>query len=1782
MTLPHRGLLPLLLLTCVIGCGRGCGCGTEEAETRGPLATQVPEGLVMSLAEVPAPFEPHDPLPALEGRVIPADRVAELVATLPPMELPADGATALRASVLPPDSGDDALPAFPPVPAERPDGPSEPGRFRVTGCDPVGDVLRAPHVTLRFSRPVASEDTATLAILKPSVPGSWRWLGSRVLQFHPDEPLPMATPFTVGIPAGIEAQDGESLAEPAQFAFTTAPPGVVAWHPADVANSPRPVIVVAFDQRVEGRELLPFVRLAAVTGLDIPLELASSAEVHADWFASRVAERAGPGQWIAVRPRHRLPLAAGYRLTVAAGASSAEGPLTTAADQSTTFVAPKPLRVVDHRCFPDGSCPPGDPLLIELNNPLDTTAFDADSLLVDPPAPGLTVQARGPTIAVEGLSGPRHTITLPGTLTDIYGQPLGAHYPVQYELGGATTEAPHGADTAGANAPYVTAHASAESLTVWVTSPVTGEPLPGAAVAAHPDGASGATDERGLAVLPLGEAAVHRIEVTSADGAVGVALAPGRAGWQRADRREALRWYVAPAVAVPRATGDVAVKGWVRRVGVDGVVRELGESPRRVAWQILDPLGEVHDEGLAELGLYGGFDLKAALPRARYGPEALLRLKAVGAPDVGGTTHEHPIPMSPDRLFDLGVIADNDGDHRFAGEDAVLSARVFGSLQRPEAGAAVLWNVAVEPIDFQPPEPEAFHFGPLPDPREAGWTGIASAGETFEGRTDASGRHHLGIAFESLRAHRARRVTATATVTDSRGASATASSEVVVHPAAALVGIRSPRAVVEPGEPVVVEVRVVDIHGGAIAGVPVSLELQRQAPEGEEWVPVAGVAGEATSAASEVACSLGVQPGGRLRVTATARDGQGRESVAELAVLVAGDESGSETGVVLFARQTPVAPGDEAEIAVVAPFHPAAGLLTVRAADLDRVIPFEQEGPVENLTLPIAEDHVPDLLVRVELVERSPGEGPARRASGELILDVPPTSQNLDVVAMPREREVLPGGETALQLAVMDDEGEPVMGAELAVVAAMSSRAPCPGLPDPRRSFYSRHRAAEEAAGATERCHDSPRLFAPSVFTDASGTARVPLQLPDMPARIRVDVVAAMGDGRFGATRTEVVAREALEIAPGLPTVLGHGDEVQLPIELENRTGEGMSVEIALRSDRLALGEHETSSAGLLVTLPATSRSVVRLPCTPLTPGVARLQIVATSGSLRVVQEVRSHVREPADTQLEALHGEIVTGHAALPVRVPAGAIPTAGGLDVTVSVNALQQLTDALAAVTSTPPVGSEALASRILAVAALREELWSFGARGMPAPDDLDQGVLADLFHLLRLQGSDGGFPVHERGGDKHPFFGIHAAHALAVARDHGYHVNWSAWTASQRYLRQLELHLPQWISPESRWALRAYALNVLYRMGEGDVEAARVLLREAGTEKLPLEAHAWLLPVFHDADAEWEVGQTLAHLESKASVTETRAHFATGYSDGAQVLLHSDARANAVILDALAEVAPGDDLTAKLARGLLEDREGGAWTSSQENAFAVLASIRFIRAQEGPPPDLLGRVWIGEQLAGEHVFRGRVTDRVDVRVPMATLAEVDGDLPLTVARKGRGTLHYRAAVRYVPVGSTTAPVDAGLAVQRAYEPVDDLADVRLADDGTWHIREGARVRVRLTLAAPVQRYHVVLDDRLPAGLELLHPESSVEDTEPPAAADEEQVERYWWWWRPWYDHEVVETDGVRAYSAQLWEGVHTYTYLAQAATAGAFEAPPARAEERYATTTFGLSAGERVVVE
>ena len=718
-------------------------------------------------------------------------------------------------------------------------------------------------------------------------------------------------------------------------------------------------------------------------------------------------------------------------------------------------------------------------------------------------------------------------------------------------------------------------------------------------------------------------------------------------------------------------------------------------------------------------------------------------------------------------------------------------------------------------------------------------------------------------------------------------------------------------------------------------------------------------------------------------------------------------------------------------------------------------------------------------------------------------------------------------------------------------------------------------------------------LFAPEVTTDAGGKAEVPLALPDSLTRYRVMVVAVSGGQQFGTGESNVTARLPLMVRPSPPRFLNFGDTFELSVVLQNQTDEPMDVELAVRATNVAVSSmiqnpraaarsDEPSVAGRKVTVPAANRVEVRFPASAQMAGTARFQAVASAGSFADAANFDLPVWTPATAEAFATYGELDTGAMVQPVRAPGDVWPQFGGLEITTSSTQLQALTDAVLYLTSYPFECNEQIASRVIAIAALRDVLSAFETGGLPSPEDLEASVDADLARLAVRQNHDGGFAFWRKGDESWPYLGIHVAHALARAHEKGYEVDSDMWSRSLKYLRRIESHIPHWYSQESKWTLRAYALNVRMRMDDVDAKEAKRLLKEAGTDKLPLEAQGWILPVLHAGGATAEADKILHHLGNNIAETAAGAHFVTGYSDGAHVLLHSDRRADGIILESLIAVDTDSDLIPKLVRGLLDHRKRGRWSNTQENAFVLLAMDRYFNVYENETPDFVARVWLGDGYAGDHTFKGRTTERAHIDIPMAYLTEVDGDQPLTLAKDGDdGRLYYRIGMRYAPTDLDLDPADYGFAVERTYEAVDDPEDVTQAEDGTWHVRAGARVRVRLTMVAPMRRYHVALVDPLPAGLEPINPELAVSGTLPPDT-EASTTSPYWWWWRSWYEHENMRDERVEAFTSLLWDGIHTYTYVARATTPGNFVVPPTRAEEMYHPETFGRAGTDRMVIE
>ncbi len=712
--------------------------------------------------------------------------------------------------------------------------------------------------------------------------------------------------------------------------------------------------------------------------------------------------------------------------------------------------------------------------------------------------------------------------------------------------------------------------------------------------------------------------------------------------------------------------------------------------------------------------------------------------------------------------------------------------------------------------------------------------------------------------------------------------------------------------------------------------------------------------------------------------------------------------------------------------------------------------------------------------------------------------------------------------------------------------------------------------------------------FAPAVRTGTDGRASVTVKVPDNLTRYRVMVVAVDRGGKyFGQGEGSLVARLPLMVRPSAPRFLNFGDRFELPVVLQNQTDEPMAVEVVVRASNLELTgvTGNLPAAGVRVTVPARDRIEVRFPAAAQMAGTARLQIAAVAGEFADAATIELPVYTPATSEAFATYGVIDEGVLAQPIGAPQGVFPQYGGLEITTSSTALQALTDAVLYLVAYPFECTEQMASRILGIAALRDVLAAFEADGLPSPSEMATAVQRDIDMLQKLQNDDGGFPYWRRGQESIPFNTIHAAHALQRARAKGFNVPEDMQQRAREYLRQIENYYPAWYSAETRQTLSAYALYVRDLMGDSDPAKAQKLFKDAGLEKLSLDALGWLWPVLQDAPGADETLQAIRrHVNNRAVETAGAANFTTQYDDQNYLLLGSNRRTDAILLDALILDNPQHDLIPKLVNGLLAHRTRGRWGNTQENVFVLLALDRYFNTFEAQTPSFVARIWLGDTYAGSHEYQGRTTERNQTQVPMAYLVNPDlgGGVTrdLVLSKEGAGRLYYRLGLRYAPTDLQLDPLDMGFVVQREYQAVDDPGDVTRDPDGTWRVKAGARVKVHLTIVADNRRYHVALVDPLPAGLESINPALAVSGTLPQDPTQFEQ--RDWWWWGPWYDHQNLRDERAEAFTTLLWEGVYEYTYITRATTPGTFIVPPAKAEEMYSPEVFGRSSSDIVVIE
>jgi len=573
------------------------------------------------------------------------------------------------------------------------------------------------------------------------------------------------------------------------------------------------------------------------------------------------------------------------------------------------------------------------------------------------------------------------------------------------------------------------------------------------------------------------------------------------------------------------------------------------------------------------------------------------------------------------------------------------------------------------------------------------------------------------------------------------------------------------------------------------------------------------------------------------------------------------------------------------------------------------------------------------------------------------------------------------------------------------------------------------------------------------------GWAMVDFDLPDFNGTLRVMAVAWSAD-KVGHAAGDLIVRDAVALTVATPRFMTLGDEVQIGIDVHNIEAPQAAFKIVLSEKQGdASAEKLTEIGEKSVELKTGAKSLQKIAFKPKDAGQVTLK-VAVSGpaDIALKREITFEVLPPAGdikrTTISSLKenggkltisSDIVHDLIASRTRINISAGPTAR-LDVPSLLTKLDRYPYGCAEQTvsrALPLVYANAVAAQV----------------GIAADKALKERVQGAIEHVLEMQDSSGAFGVWGPGTPDLWLTG-YVMDFLTRAREAGYPVRKEAFNAGLDRLANFIAYAEDFTKGGEE---RAYALYVLARNGRAPVGELRYYSDER-------------LDRFASPLAKAQIGAALAMLGDKeraerafgAALTDMGASAPDhGYRSDYGSLL----RDGAALVTLAAEGGIGKDAGPKLASVVAKAYETRSYTSTQEQAWMLLAAKALNDESKATKLAVNGAPVAGPVLRGlsaEELSKG----------------------PLTIVNNGEAPVD--AVVTVIGAALTPEPaVSKGFKISReAYTLDGKKADLKSLSGGKADVKQNDRFVMVVKVTSEEAGGRVMVVDRLPAGLEIENP--------------------------------------------------------------------------------------------
>jgi uncharacterized protein YfaS (alpha-2-macroglobulin family) len=900
-------------------------------------------------------------------------------------------------------------------------------------------------------------------------------------------------------------------------------------------------------------------------------------------------------------------------------------------------------------------------------------------------------------------------------------------------------------------------------------------------------------------------------------------------------------------------------------------------------------------------------------------------------------------------------------------------------------------------------------------------------------------------------------------------------------------------------------------------------------------------------------------------------------------------------------------PGDTATIMIKSPYDEATALVTIeRELVLEHKI-INVKGSTPTIKIPIKEKHLPNIFVSVVLLkgrtefgkfsEKKVDLGKPSFKIGYINLPVDTGTRKLNVEVKPNKSNFLPQEEVDLNIKVYDYRKKGVKAeltvavVDLGVLNLINYKTPnaFDQFYGPRELYVRnselrrivigerKYEEGEKGGGGKELAilfrkeFKATAYYNPSIITKDDGTAKVKFKVPDNLTSFRIMVIANTKESLFGSGEEKITVSKPLMIQPALPRFVRLYDKFSAGVVVHNYTKKDGEVTVKVSVKDINLTSENTKK----IFVKNNESKEVRFNFSVDRIGKPEFTFSAILYEYTDGVKVKIPMSMPRPTETVALY-ESTIDKAKQEIIIPEDVEKDVGGIDFSVSSTSFVDLKDGLVYLLDYPYLCLEQRISKILPIILAKELLLRYDLINLSA-EEMNDVVNFHLSKFKEYQNADGSFSYWP-GTIPSVYITTHAVFTMIKAKEKGFKINEEVLKKAIEYLKDSigKDTPPQWGYPYSTnpWlCIKAYIAYVLSLLNQGNQGYISSLFEKLND--LPLFGKAYLLKAIHHEKMNEKMKQVVIDsLTNKIMVSPTTAHFEEHKLDGMYWLHNTNEITTAVILQSLIEVGEDFPMKERIVRWLLTQRKNGRWRSTHENMYVFYALCEYLLKYEKERPDFIATIKTEEKEILKAMFKGFEQKVITKQIKLNEFKPGE-KVPLDISIEGKGRLYYTIRMNYLPKGYLK-PRDEGIAIEKVIETLDGK---RVNFD---ELKAGEKYIITLKVITPQERNFVVVNDPLPAGLEVVNEKFSTESEELKRKLyekREKQNEFYWW---AGFNYSEIYDDFVLIFADTLLKGEYTYSYMVRATTSGKFSLPPAKVEEMYSPEVFGRSAQTEVEVK